>query len=93
EEKKEKKKIVSLLVPLRVVIFDEKVKKKSVVIEANGDSRVCDLTSHSDLTETIGRRVCDWSCEGDDLKSISISGLTSFTSKRPIELKCTLHKK
>ncbi|GMT20107.1 hypothetical protein PFISCL1PPCAC_11404, partial [Pristionchus fissidentatus] len=80
------------LIPIRVIIFDEVDKRRKILIGASSETRVCDLPNHPDLKEFIGGKRCEWNCEGDVLKSVTISILSGITASRPIQLMCTVKK-
>ncbi|GMT20658.1 hypothetical protein PFISCL1PPCAC_11955, partial [Pristionchus fissidentatus] len=78
--------------PIRVTIYDSAVSTKKVLIAPPSETRVCDLSHHEDLVEYIEDRLCEWSCDGDVLKSITIATLSTIATMRPLELVCTLKK-
>ncbi|GMT20659.1 hypothetical protein PFISCL1PPCAC_11956, partial [Pristionchus fissidentatus] len=83
---------ISEVIPIRVFIFDGEVQRKKVLVEATSDTRICDLPLHPDLIGSIENALCEWSCDGDELKRVTVATLCGITAKRPIELVCTVKK-
>ncbi|GMT20104.1 hypothetical protein PFISCL1PPCAC_11401 [Pristionchus fissidentatus] len=84
----------SEIIPIRVFIYDGEVERRRDLIETSSLTRVCDLPNHPDLKKHIGNDRCEWTSyvERDNLNTITISGVSGITEKRPIQLKCTVKK-
>ncbi|GMT30480.1 hypothetical protein PFISCL1PPCAC_21777, partial [Pristionchus fissidentatus] len=66
--------------------------RDTMLLEVPSSTRVCDLHLHPDLKGFIKNDKSEWRCEGDILKSMTISSLSGITAKRPIELMCKEQK-
>ncbi|GMT20663.1 hypothetical protein PFISCL1PPCAC_11961, partial [Pristionchus fissidentatus] len=82
----------SAVLPLRVFIVDGVVKRKKILIETTSDTLIYDLPKHPDLEGSIGNDRCEWSCDGTELKRVTVATLCGITAKRPIELVCNVKK-